>query len=150
LGVLIFWLYRAIIDEERWRGFYAEEIRERTIRIDALPGFIAVYVFLKLIHIEPDRSRIRFKSLTHICGLGPSLLFPINRIVHLPKLPLKSRGFGSQRCFASVFMDGKRKIPENEAQPRIVFFQQFLNKLGKFPARWALEIAELFQCNGSV
>ena len=47
-------------------------------------------------------------------------------------------------------MSRKRKIPENEAQPRIVFFQQLLNKLGKFPARWTLEIAELFQCDGSV
>jgi len=44
-------------------------------------------------------------------------------------------------------MSRERKIPENDAQPRIVFCQQLMNKSGELSAGRTLEIAEFFQCN---
>jgi formyl-CoA transferase len=45
-------------------------------------------------------------------------------VVHLPKLALKSGGFGGKRSFASVFMPRKRKIPENDASFDCVVLSQ--------------------------
>ena len=77
-------------------------------------------------------------------------LFAIERVVHLPKISLEPGGFSSQRGLASVLVGGEGEISKNDAQARVVFFQQFLSKRGEIAARRALEIAELFQRNRGI
>src|SRR5215475_14495880 len=120
------------------------------IGIDALPGFITVLIFFELIYIEAERARVRFEQFLHVRSRAPSALFPIQRVVHLPELALKTGGFGRKRRFASVLMPRERKISKNDAQPRIVLLQQFLSERGELAARRTLEIGELFQRNRGI
>src|SRR5262249_11933860 len=72
------------------------------------------------------------------------------RVVHLPKFSLETGGFRSERRFTSVFVGWERKISKNNAQPRIIFLQQFLSEPSELSARRALEIAELLQGDRSL
>ena len=91
------------------------------IGIDAFPRFVAVHIFLELVHIKAQRAGVRFKQFPRIRRFAPRRLFAVERIVHLPKLSLETGGFRGERGFSSVFVGGEGKVSKNHAQPRIVF-----------------------------
>ena len=150
LGVFLLWLHGAVVNEQCWSDLYSQRIAKRMVGIDASPRFVAVHIFLKLIHLKAQRARVRFEQFTRIGSLAPSRLFAIQHVVHLPKVTLEPGGFSSQRGLPSVFVNAEWEMPEDEPHARVIFFEQFLAKRGETAAGRALKIAKLFQCYRSI
>ncbi len=139
------------VQKNGWSSFHAKRVTALAVLKYALRNHVAGHVAVVAVNVEANLPGVAFENWSHVKLRLPVFLMFVDQVVHLPKLALQARSFGSGCGGECMLMRrNKGKLTKRDAQAIAKLLVHLLEDRMKQSTRRTLKIAKLFKLRWSI